>query len=128
MKNSFGNHITVTLFGESHGPSIGVVADGLAAGIPIDEQRIRDLLSLRRPVGAISTARQETDEFVFESGVFQGHTTGTPLCIRTPTSDTRSSDYEATRFLPRPSHADYPPSASTTGLKTPAAAVISAVA
>ena len=107
MKNSFGNHITVTLFGESHGPSIGAVIDGLAAGLPVDVQRMEALLALRRPMGDISTARQETDEVIFESGVFNGKTTGSPLCIRIPNRDIRSSDYEATRFLPRPSHADY---------------------
>ena len=107
MKNSFGNHITVTLFGESHGSSIGAVIDGLTPGLPVDEEHIRALLALRRPAGAISTARREEDAFVFESGVFNGKTTGTPLCIRIPNTDTRSSDYAETRFLPRPSHADY---------------------
>ena len=107
MKNSFGTHITVTLFGESHGPSIGAVIDGLTPGLPVDEERIRALLSLRRPAGSISTARCEADNFVLESGVFEGKTTGTPLCIRIPNTDTRSSDYEQMRWLPRPSHADY---------------------
>lgn len=107
MKNTFGNQLTVTLFGESHGPSIGVVIDGLAPGIEVDEDVIRLLLSRRRPSGDLSTPRQEPDPFVLESGVFNGKTTGTPLCIRIPNSDTRSGDYAATRFLARPSHADY---------------------
>ena len=107
MKNTFGNALTITLFGESHGPSIGAVLDGLAPGIPVDETVIRDHLSRRRPVGDISTPRREEDEFVLESGVFNGRTTGTPLCIRIPNEDTRSKDYAATRFLARPSHADY---------------------
>ena len=107
MKNTFGNHVSVTLFGESHGSSIGVVIDGLAPGMEVDEDLIRDFLSKRRPSGAISTARQEPDPFVIESGVYNGRTTGTPVCIRIPNTDTRSRDYSETRWLARPSHADY---------------------
>ena len=107
MKNTFGNHVAVTLYGESHGPAIGAVVDGLAPGIPVDTAFIEKLLARRRPVGAISTARRETDAFTIESGVFQGKTTGTPICIRIPNTDTRSADYADTRFLARPSHADY---------------------
>ncbi|MBQ9860153.1 MAG: chorismate synthase [Clostridia bacterium] len=107
MKNTIGNHVAVTLFGESHGPSIGAVVDGLAPGILVDEAAIAALLSRRRPSGGISTARQEADPFVIESGVFEGRTTGTPICIRIPNADTRSKDYAATRWLARPSHADY---------------------
>ena len=107
MKNTIGNSVAVTLFGESHGPSIGVVIDGLAPGIPVDMDFIEKMLSRRRPAGAISTGRQEQDLFTIESGVFDGHTTGTPICIRIPNSDTRSKDYSQTRFLARPSHADY---------------------
>ncbi len=107
MKNTFGNHVCVTIFGESHGSAIGTVIDGLAPGIPVDTDFITEVLSRRRPSGAISTARQEPDPFVIESGVFEGRTTGTPICIRIPNSDTRSKDYSATRWLARPSHADY---------------------
>jgi len=107
MKNTFGNHVCVTIFGESHGSAIGTVIDGLAPGIPVDTDFIAEVLSRRRPSGAISTARQEPDPFVIESGVFEGRTTGTPICIRIPNSDTRSKDYSATRWLARPSHADY---------------------
>ena len=107
MKNTFGNNVTVTLFGESHGSYIGVVIDGLAPGMPVDTAYIENLLSKRRPSGGISTSRREPDPFVIESGVFEGRTTGTPVCIRIPNSDTRSSDYSATRWLARPSHADY---------------------
>lgn len=104
MKNSFGNAVSVALFGESHGSSIGCVLDGLAPGLPVDESYIAHLLTKRRPAGAISTARQEMDPFVIESGVFHGKTTGTPLCIRIPNEDTRSGDYNR---LARPGHADY---------------------
>ena len=72
MKNSFGSSVILTLFGESHGAGIGAVLDGLAPGITVDEDFIRSQLSLRRPVGDISTPRAEPDNFVIESGVFGG--------------------------------------------------------
>lgn len=106
MKNTFGNHVSVTLFGESHGPSVGVVIDGLTPGLPVDEDAIAEMLTRRRPQGAISTARSERDAFAIESGVFNGKTTGTPICIRIPNADTRSGDYEDDDRLARPGHAD----------------------
>lgn len=104
MKNTFGTSLTVTLFGESHGPEIGTVIDGLAPGIPVDESFIAGQLLLRRPAGRISTARQEADAFRIVSGVFEGRTTGTPLAILIPNADTRSGDY--LRGPVRPGHAD----------------------
>ena len=105
MKNTFGQSVAVTLFGESHGPEIGAVLDGIAPGVPVDEEFIRHQLTLRRPAGKISTARVEADEFRIVSGVFNGMTTGTPIAILIPNTNTRSGDY--TRGLPRPGHADY---------------------
>ena len=81
MKNTFGQSVAITLFGESHGEYIGAVLDGMAPGLTVDEAFIRHQLSLRRPQGKISTARVEADEFKIISGVFEGKTTGTPLCI-----------------------------------------------
>ena len=107
MKNTFGNSISLTIFGESHGPEIGCVLSGLAPGIPVSEDSIRETLRLRRPSGAISTARVEQDEFRIVSGVYQGYTTGTPLCILIPNSNTKSGDYSALKDLARPGHADY---------------------
>ena len=107
MKNTFGNNISLTLFGESHGSEIGAVLDGLAPGIKIDEDLIRYQLSLRRPSGSISTARVETDNFRIVSGVFEGYTTGAPLCILIPNENTRSKDYSKTKDLARPGHADF---------------------
>ncbi len=107
MKNTFGNSITLTIFGESHGISVGAVIDGLAPGIDVDTEYIDKLLSLRRPSGNISTSRTEPDEYTIESGVFNGKTTGTSICIRIPNTDTKSKDYSDTRWLARPSHADY---------------------
>lgn len=107
MKNSFGNSITVTLFGESHGEYIGAVLDGLAPGIKIDQEYLRAKLALRRPSGKISTARIEADEYEIASGVFNGYTTGTPLCILIKNTNKKSSDYGAAMDIPRPGHADY---------------------
>lgn len=107
MKNTFGKSVAVTLFGESHGTAIGAVVDGLAPGIALDEDHIRARLELRKPYGSISTPRQEKDEFQIVSGVFEGRTTGTPLCILIPNTAQKSKDYEADRALARPGHADY---------------------
>ena len=97
----------VTVFGESHGAGIGAVLDGIPAGIPVNDEFIKHQLSLRRPSGDISTPRVEADNFIIYSGVYNGFTTGTPLCIVIPNENTISKDYEADRFLARPSHADY---------------------
>ncbi len=105
MKNSFGTSLTVTLYGESHGPSVGVILDGLAPGLPVDEAYIASQLTLRRPQDALSTARREADEFVIESGVYKGKTTGTPLMIRIPNIAQHSADY-ANYGKARPGHAD----------------------
>ena len=105
MKNSFGNAINISLFGESHGAGVGVLIDGIAPGIKVDEDFIAHQLTLRRPAGKISTARREPDNFIIQSGVFNGYTTGAPLCIFIPNTDARSRDY--TPDLPRPSHADF---------------------
>lgn len=105
MKNTFGQNISITLFGESHGPAIGAVIDGLPAGIPVDEEYLAHKLYLRRPHNELSTARSEKDVFSILSGVFRGFTCGTPVCITIPNSDTRSGDYSYGKA--RPSHADF---------------------
>ncbi len=95
----------MTVFGESHGAGVGVLIDGISPGIKVDEDFIAHQLTLRRPSGRISTARREPDNYVIQSGVYNGFTTGAPLCIFIPNTDTRSRDY--TPDLPRPSHADF---------------------
>lgn len=107
MKNTFGNNVSVTLFGESHGASVGAVVDGLPAGVKVNEAFISRQLDLRRPFGKISTARQEADKFEILSGVFNGKTTGTPICIAIPNENTQSKDYSKTYGKARPGHADY---------------------
>lgn len=107
MKNTYGQSITVTIFGESHGAEIGAVLDGIAPGIAVDEEYINACLELRRPYGKISTSRCEGDKFRIVSGVFNGYTTGTPIALLIPNTDTKSKDYRALLDLPRPGHADY---------------------
>ncbi len=106
MKNTFGNAITVTLFGESHGPAIGAVLDGLAPGIKVDEEYIAAKLEQRKAKGKISTKRQEADKFEIVSGVFNGYTTGTPLCVVIKNEDVKSKDYDQMSRVARPGHAD----------------------
>ncbi|MDO4982973.1 MAG: chorismate synthase [Eubacteriales bacterium] len=105
MNNTFGTSVSLTLFGESHGSEIGAVIDGLAPGIAVDEERIKQALAKRRPSEASDTSRTEKDAFRIVSGVFNGYTTGTPLAILIPNEDIRSCDY--TCGIARPSHADY---------------------
>jgi len=97
-----------TIFGESHGPAIGVTLEGIPAGVELDLDFIQAELARRAPgKNTLSTARREGDAVKFLSGVFNGKTTGTPLCAVIENTDTRSKDYEKTRDLMRPSHGDY---------------------
>ena len=107
MKNTFGNSVAVTIFGESHGDAIGAVLDGLAPGIPVDEEFIATQMELRKPCGRISTSRHEEDKVNILSGVFEGKTCGTPICLIIENNNTRSKDYSVTKSLARPGHADY---------------------
>lgn len=107
MKNTLGNNVSITLFGESHGTAIGALIDGLPAGVKVNEDFISHQLDLRRPFGKISTSRQEADKFEILSGVFNGKTTGTPICIVIPNENTQSKDYSKTYGKARPGHADY---------------------
>lgn len=108
MKNTYGDCLSLTLFGESHGAAIGAVLDGMAAGVPVDEQAVAACMDRRRARGdGLSTARVEADEVRVLSGVVQGHTTGTPITLMIENRNTRSADYAATASLLRPGHADY---------------------
>ena len=96
-----------TLFGESHGPVVGVLLRHVPAGLPVDRLQMERELLRRSPNGQLSTARRETDQVQFLSGVFQGYTTGMPLVMAIPNRDVRSGDYDALRTVARPGHADY---------------------
>jgi chorismate synthase len=105
--NSFGNLFRLTTFGESHGPSIGGVIDGCPAGLDIDYQFLSQQMARRRPGGnAFVTARNEADEVVFLSGIFEGKTTGAPIAFQILNTDKRSVDYTAMASAIRPGHAD----------------------
>ena len=106
--NTFGKTIGLTIFGESHGLSIGAVLDGLPSGEAIDWDAVRTEMARRAPgKNPMSTARAEKDAFEVQSGFFNGYTTGTPLCAIIRNSDQHSRDYDQLRHLMRPGHADY---------------------
>ncbi len=105
-----------TIFGESHGPAVGVVLTGVPPGVELDWNFIRSEMARRAPGGSpLSTSRKEEDQVRVLSGVFQGKTTGTPLCAEIENTDLRSGDYEELRTRPRPSHGDYAGSVASGG-------------
>lgn len=108
MSSIWGERLKISLFGESHGPGVGVVIDGFPPGVALDFEKIGLEMGRRRPgTSAYSTPRKEADEVEILSGLYQGRTTGTPICGLIRNSDTRSGDYEKTCRLARPGHADY---------------------
>lgn len=108
MRNTFGNLFTLTTFGESHGPAIGGVVDGMPAGIDIDMEFIQNELNRRRPGQSdITTARNEADKVELLSGVFEGKSTGCPIGFIVRNTNQHSNDYENMRNVFRPSHADF---------------------
>lgn len=105
--NSFGQAFRSQIFGESHGPAVGITLDGVPAGIPLDVADFEPDLARRRPGGKGTTARVEADLPQLISGIYKGFTTGAPLTILFPNVNTRSEDYEHLRDTPRPGHADF---------------------
>ncbi len=106
--NTFGRIFKVSIFGESHGPSVGISIDGCPAGLTLDEEDF--LADLERRKGGMqkgTTPRQEEDKPVFLSGLFNSKTTGAPLTMIFENKNTRSSDYQKQRAVPRPGHADF---------------------
>lgn len=103
--NSFGKLFVLTSFGESHGPALGAVIDGCPAGVPLDVDVLHKALARRRPgQSPISSPRKETDVAEILSGVFEGHTLGTPIAVLVRNHDARSADYDPSEF--RLGHAD----------------------
>ena len=103
--NTFGENIRLTIFGESHGEAIGMVLDGFPAGVQLDFEAVREQMERRAPgQSEFTTPRQETDEPNFVSGIFNGRSTGAPICVMINNHDTRSIDYHPEK--PRPGHAD----------------------
>ncbi len=109
-----------TLFGESHGPAIGITLTGVPAGLELDWDAIRFDLARRAPGNSpLSTARREGDAVEVISGLFEGKTTGAPLCALIPNEDARPADYDALRHLARPGHADWPAHVRYGGFRDP---------
>jgi len=104
--NRFGKMFAVTIFGESHGPKIGAVIDGCPPGIPITTEDMLADLARRKSGARGTTTRHENDIPTILSGVFNGKTTGTPLCITFDNNDTDATPYEEIKDTPRPGHAD----------------------
>ncbi len=108
MGSVFGKNVKLTIFGESHGAGVGAVIDGFPAGVLIDEVAIRRELDRRRPgQNAWSTPRNESDLPQIISGIYKGHSTGSPIAVLFKNQDTKSSDYEMNEIHDRPSHGDY---------------------
>jgi chorismate synthase len=106
--NSFGRIFRISIFGESHGESVGIVIDGCPAGLPLTvEDFLPDLERRKGGTQKGTTPRQEEDLPIFKSGVFNHTTTGAPITILFENKNTRSGDYEKQRSVPRPGHADF---------------------
>lgn len=108
MSSTFGENIKISIAGQSHSKGMGVIIDGLPVGFTIDTEALQSFLNRRAPgQNAFSTKRKEADRPEFLSGLVDGTTCGAPLLAVIPNNDTRSSDYEQLKDIPRPSHADY---------------------
>ncbi|RXK54704.1 chorismate synthase [Oleiharenicola lentus] len=108
MPNSFGKLFTISTWGESHGPSVGVVVDGCPPALPLTEAEVQAELDRRRPGQSdITTPRKEADTIEFLSGTFEGRTTGQPLAMLVRNADQRPGAYDEMREKFRPSHADF---------------------
>lgn len=108
MASAWGKMLNLSIFGESHGPAIGVVINGLPAGCVLDMERIQQQMNRRAPGGRLSTQRKEPDRIKILSGMLNDTTTGAPLTGMIENTDTRSGDYREMQTLARPGHADYP--------------------
>ena len=117
--NSWGNIFRVSIWGESHGAQVGVSIDGVPAGIPLSEENFLADLQRRKAGGAGTTPRIESDMPHIVSGLFEGHTTGSPLTIVFLNENTRSGDYKNLVAHPRPSHADLVAQQKWNGMNDP---------
>ena len=115
MRMSLGENVVVTLFGESHGPAVGALIEGMPPNIEFDlEQLMSDMIS-RRPGSGLASKRKETDEVDIMSGVHGGKTTGMPILLIIKNRDVRSKDYSFLPYQPRPGHVDHPINIKTEG-------------
>ena len=102
MSNSFGKLFRFSIFGQSHAPAIGVIIEGLPSGFEIDVEKLSAFLARRAPGGRYATSRKEPDAPEFIAGLVDGKTCGAPVTAIIKNTNTRSSDYEYMRHIPRP--------------------------
>ena len=115
MRMSLGDNMVVTLFGESHGPAVGALIEGMPPNIELDaEQLVADMIA-RRPGSGLASKRKETDEVEILSGVHSGKSTGMPILLLIKNRDVRSKDYSFLPYQPRPGHVDHPINVKTEG-------------
>lgn len=108
MSSTYGEKLKLSIFGQSHGPAIGLTLDGIPAGLPIDFEKLQQFLSRRAPGHAeYATERKEADKPEFLAGIVDGYTCGAPIAAVIHNTNTRSGDYNNLKDCPRPSHADY---------------------
>ena len=108
MSSTYGDILKLSIFGQSHGPAIGLTLDSIPAGLPVDLQELQNFLNRRAPGYAdFATSRKEADQPEFLSGILDGYTCGAPISAIIRNSNTRSGDYSNIKDLPRPGHADF---------------------
>ena len=108
MSSTYGNNIKLSIFGQSHGPAIGMTLDGIPAGLPVDIEKLQQFLNRRAPgQGDYTTPRKEADRPEFLAGIVNGYTCGAPIAAIIENNNTKSGDYENLKDCPRPGHADY---------------------
>ena len=108
MSSTYGNNLKLTIFGQSHGPAIGMTLDGIPAGLPVDMDKLQAFLARRAPgQNDYATPRKEADKPEFLAGIVNGYTCGAPIAAMIQNSNTKSGDYENLKDCPRPGHADY---------------------
>ena len=108
MSSTYGENLKLSIFGQSHGPAIGMTLDGIPAGLPVDPDKLQEFLNLRAPgQNDWSTPRREEDRPEFLAGLLDGYTCGAPIAAVIHNKNTRSGDYANLKDCPRPGHADY---------------------
>ena len=108
MSSTYGDHLKLSIFGQSHGPAIGMTLDGIPAGLPVDLEKLQQFLNRRAPgQHDWSTPRKEADRPEFLGGILDGFTCGAPIAAVIYNQNSRSGDYENLKDCPRPGHADY---------------------
>ena len=107
MSSTYGEHLKLSIFGQSHGAGIGMTLDGIPAGLPVDLEKLQVFLNRRAPGQAdYATARKEADKPEFLAGIADGYTCGAPIAAMIRNTNTRSGDYANLKDCPRPGHAD----------------------